>query len=419
MMNATVARIVELMFEDLEMSDEVQAIHDEVMNNCQERFDDLVACGMSEDEATAAVVESLKGMDEVLAAYPKKKTGATVEIDLDASDDSEDDKDSEPRKYAFSPDMVRTMVVETLSHNVEISESDDGMVHVECESEDIEVTLADGRLGIKYRGDGVQRTGKNSTAKMHAKGFHIDMEEGFDLRTLFDKISVSLREMSENMHIKIGLDDTVEIKVPSDLYLESVHIATTSGDVEIRSMDDLLHARRVTITSASGDVTLENNIIEELSINSTSGDIEINNEEHHTMRSLRVRTTSGEIEGEIYTDSCEMNTISGDMDLEGRYGALTVGSTSGDVTVRADVRQMRFRSVSGDMELNFDSREIESIQGQTVSGDVDVRLPGGMTVSEFKTHSTSGDSNCSVSHGSGENSVRININTVSGDIDVR
>ena len=319
MMNATVARIVELMFEDLEMSDEVQAIHDEVMNNCQERFDDLVACGMSEDEATAAVVESLKGMDEVLAAYPKKKTGATVEIDLDASDDSEDDKDSEPRKYAFSPDMVRTMVVETLSHNVEISESDDGMVHVECESEDIEVTLADGRLGIKYRGDGVQRTGKNSTAKMHAKGFHIDMEEGFDLRTLFDKISVSLREMSENMHIKIGLDDTVEIKVPSDLYLESVHIATTSGDV----------------------------------------------------------------------------------------------------TVRADVRQMRFRSVSGDMELNFDSREIESIQGQTVSGDVDVRLPGGMTVSEFKTHSTSGDSNCSVSHGSGENSVRININTVSGDIDVR
>lgn len=418
MMNATVARIVELMFEDLEMSDEVQAIHDEVMNNCQERFGDLVACGMEEDEAIAAVVESLKGMDEVLSAYPKKNTGMKVVIDLDAPSAS-GEEDSELQKYAFSPDMIRTMAVEVMSHDVEISESDDELVHVECADKDVEVTLVDGRLGVKYRGEGVQRKGKNGTAKVQAKGFHIDMEEGFDLRTLFDKISDGLREMSENIHIKMGVDDTVEIKVPSGLYLESVRIATTSGDVEIRSMDDLLHARSVSITSASGDVTLENNIIEELSINSTSGDIEINNEEEHTMRSLRVRTTSGEIEGEMYADSCEVNTISGDMDLEGRYATLTLGTTSGDVTVRADVQDMRFRSVSGDMDLTFDSREIENVQGHTVSGDVNVRLPGGMTVAEFKTHSTSGDANCSVPHGSGEGSVRINISTVSGDIDVR
>ena len=34
-MNATVARIVEIMFQDTEMSEEVQALRDEVMNNCQ------------------------------------------------------------------------------------------------------------------------------------------------------------------------------------------------------------------------------------------------------------------------------------------------------------------------------------------------------------------------------------------------
>ena len=48
-MNATVQRIVELLFEDLEMSAEVQAIKDEVMNNCQERYEDLLAQGLSED----------------------------------------------------------------------------------------------------------------------------------------------------------------------------------------------------------------------------------------------------------------------------------------------------------------------------------------------------------------------------------
>ncbi len=415
-MNATVARIVELMFEDLEMTDEVQAIHDEVMNNCQERFEDLLACGMSEDDATAAVVESLKGMDEVLAAYPKKSAGSKIEINLDKSDTSEE---PEVWRHAFSPEALSSMVVETLHHSVEISASEDDLVHVEFKDKDIAVTQENGQLSVKYRGEGSKRMGKNSSAKVHAKGFHIDMEEGFDLRTLFDKISVGLREMSESMNIKFGLDDAVEIQLPGDLYLQSLRVATTSGDVEIRDMDTCLNARNVTITSASGDVTLENTVIEELSIQTTSGDVEINNEEQDTMRSLRVRTTSGEIEGEMFADQCEINTISGDMDLEGRYDVLTVGSTSGDVTVRADVRDMRFRSVSGDMDLTFDSWEIEHIQGQTVSGDVDVRLPDGMTVAEFKTRSTSGDSNCSVPHGSGEGSVRINISTVSGDIDVQ
>ena len=56
-MNATVARIVEIMFQDTEMSEEVQALRDEVMNNCQERYNDMVARGLSEDAAIAAVRE--------------------------------------------------------------------------------------------------------------------------------------------------------------------------------------------------------------------------------------------------------------------------------------------------------------------------------------------------------------------------
>ena len=55
MMNDTVARIVEIMFQDVEVNDEVTAIRDEVMNNCQERYNDLVNAGISEDDAIAAV----------------------------------------------------------------------------------------------------------------------------------------------------------------------------------------------------------------------------------------------------------------------------------------------------------------------------------------------------------------------------
>ena len=71
-MNDTVARIVDLMFENTEMTEEVAALRDEVMNNCQERFFDLVESGVSEDDASSAVVESLKGMEDVVNQYQRK-----------------------------------------------------------------------------------------------------------------------------------------------------------------------------------------------------------------------------------------------------------------------------------------------------------------------------------------------------------
>ena len=37
-MNASVRRIVELVFQDVELTDEVRALREEVMNNCQERY---------------------------------------------------------------------------------------------------------------------------------------------------------------------------------------------------------------------------------------------------------------------------------------------------------------------------------------------------------------------------------------------
>ena len=74
-MNATVERIVNLLFEDLQESEEVIALREEVMNNCQERYRDLRAQGLGEDDAIGQVVESLKGMEEMLASYPKKKAG--------------------------------------------------------------------------------------------------------------------------------------------------------------------------------------------------------------------------------------------------------------------------------------------------------------------------------------------------------
>ena len=71
-MNQTVKRIVDLLFEDTVENEETKALHEELMNNCQEHYEDLIKRGLTEDEATGEVVDSLKGMKDVIDQYPKK-----------------------------------------------------------------------------------------------------------------------------------------------------------------------------------------------------------------------------------------------------------------------------------------------------------------------------------------------------------
>ena len=77
-MNQTVKRIVDILFQDVVENEETQALHEELMNNCQEHYQDLIDRGLSEDEAVGEVVESLKGMKDVIAQYPKKETPAAA-----------------------------------------------------------------------------------------------------------------------------------------------------------------------------------------------------------------------------------------------------------------------------------------------------------------------------------------------------
>ena len=71
-MNATIQGIIDHMFKDTAVTAETRALHEELLNNCLEHYDDLIARGMSDTEAIDAVVDSLKGMKEVIDEYPKK-----------------------------------------------------------------------------------------------------------------------------------------------------------------------------------------------------------------------------------------------------------------------------------------------------------------------------------------------------------
>lgn len=131
MRNETVERIVNLLFQDVEMTDEVQALYDETMSNCQERYQDMTSRGLSDDDAIAAVVESLKGMEDVISQYPKKSESPEAEEAPKSAEVPVDDGgDGEQTDFTFHPADIGRIEMTMVCDDVHLEESPDGDVHV-------------------------------------------------------------------------------------------------------------------------------------------------------------------------------------------------------------------------------------------------------------------------------------------------
>ncbi len=393
-MNDTVARIVEIMFQDVEMNDEVAAIRDEVMNNCQERYTDLVNSGMDEDNAISAVIESLNGMDEVLAPY-KRKAAPT--------------QDGQCKwYYVFNDTEVQTIDLNLVNEDVTIEPSKDNMYHVKWDGEETPLVQCDVANGVMK----IDRKPGESVGRREKKQVHIhidDDDNSFDslddafegLGRSVDNTLKSVGEMLRNLFTGKGdgarvsfhfSEGGVTIQIPASARPE-LKLLTTSGDMSIR------------------DVALNT-----LNMTTTSGDINVDLNEDQDMPYAAIRTTSGDVDATIFAAQASFTTISGDLEIEGRYGKLHTGSTSGDVDVRADVVAMSFKSISGDMDLVFDSDELREVTGSTISGDVDVSLPSGIGTVGIRTQSRSGDIHTHCNTNGYGPTVNGSISTISGDI---
>ena len=136
-MNQTVKRIVDLLFEDTVENEETRALHEELMNNCQEHYEDLISRGLSEEEATGEVVDSLKGMKDVIDGYPKKSGAAQP-------------KEEKPAGLSRTFAGIDSLQAETTDQEICVSPSADGAVHVYCDDpEGMTCEQSGGRLVIK------------------------------------------------------------------------------------------------------------------------------------------------------------------------------------------------------------------------------------------------------------------------------
>jgi hypothetical protein len=370
-MNQTVKRIVDILFQDVVENEETMALHEELMNNCQEHYQDLVDRGLSEDEAVAEVVESLKGMKDVIAQYPKKAASTTSAAG-----------EAEGKSWTFSG--VDCLRVETSDQDIYVSPSEDGMIHVYCDDPE----------GLTAEQSGKRLIITGAKKKDHVSPV-FEMEEGEEitLSGILNMVGKAIRSVASTIVSVNGAP--IRIEVP-DGQMEEIELNSRSGDIQC----SCAMARKMTVKSTSGDVKMDpetEKTAEKLTVSTVSGDAEIH---------------GSALDGEI-------SSMSGDVTADGVFETLEIKSTSGETAFTGSVLELTISSISGDTDVTIENKTLRRINAKSTSGDVEINLPEGLTGIHAECSTVSGDCLSRVSDAGSAAVVQIRAKSVSGDVTVQ
>lgn len=170
-------------------------------------------------------------------------------------------------------------------------------------------------------------------------------------------------------------------------YNKSLKISTVSGDGNIDLSS--LNLNNVSINTTSGDFEIKKLSALTANLSSVSGDMSIN--ESFTGNELKMKSTSGDLDVDTPSGRTEMTTVSGTINFSSYNnikGSLDAKTTSGEVEISM-----------GDIPFN--------LEGNTASGDFDISKKYNANISR---------KHISISNG---NDYSIRVSTVSGDLDMR
>ena len=368
-MNQTVKRIVDLLFEDTVENEETNALHEELMNNCQEHYEDLIRRGLNEEEATEEVVDSLKGMKDVIAEYPKKNSGTAQSRTEETAGGS----------WTFAG--IDRLTAETTDQDIAVSPSPDGAVHVFCDDpEGLTCECNGSRLIIK----GVKKREKFTAP------FGMNDGEEISLSGILNRVGQAIR----NVAVSFVNGAPIRIEIPEG-GMEEIELNSRSGEVN----SSCAFARNMTARS-------------------TSGDIKLDPETEKTAMNLLVSTVSGEADVSGSAMTAEVSSMSGDVTVDGVYETLRIKSTSGDADFSGSVIELTASSVSGDADITIENTTLKLIDAHSTSGDVEITLPAGLPGVHAECSTVSGEVLSRVSDAGAGAAVQIRAKSISGDVRV-
>ncbi len=220
------------------------------------------------------------------------------------------------------------------------------------------------------------------------------------------------RRWYEYLQISIGIQyNPLTVEIPNNAW-ENISINTSSGDIYFSEID----CEKLETKSSSGEVKVNNiNARSEFSVNTSSGDIELLN---MSTGKLSVENSSGETEisGVNTSSDMKIKSSSGDISVKecGLSYQLIIDTSSGE-TELSDIaaNNMTINSKSGDVE--FSRTDAFDYKIKTSSGNVEGTIKGDENTFSFDTDTSSGDISVP-SQSSGDR--LFTAKTSSGDIEI-
>lgn len=274
--------------------------------------------------------------------------------------------------------------------------------------------LTVGSFALGYRVDPTCSVGclrQNLAFALSDVPVNVNLAQSFDTSKSAIQM-LKLQSVSANIHVKPSINNDVTISLkgvvknpPENFDSKNLMSATLSGEMLEVEVESKIRSLKI----KSSDLVLEIGIPID------------------AKRQVFVQTVSGDVKfDQVVVESLNLNTVSGDVESESvRAKEFKVKTVSGDVDIDA-TSPVSFKTVSGDVKLRLNNLS-NSLQGQSVSGDVSVKLsPKADAQVQLKT--VSGDiasklslqdslsSKRSLTGALGKGTHQLQITTMSGEI---
>lgn len=359
-------------------SEEKLELIEELSENLYQRYQELTASGLSEEEALNQAMDYLGDVDELLAwlEQPHEEPGQNAGSGFDWDDFSQSIGEAVNKAVNAAVDLGNQGIAAAKDFSQQIRERyPDGILHftvsgrsqpVDCTSIDPErVRALDVRL-------------QNGDVNLH---FSEDPESPIIISGDTEKIQTALREdgvlslcqgntASSFFLFNRGIGSSdIDICLPRKKW-DSIGITTTNGDI---SLADGLECDLLTVGATNGDLDCGASRCGRMVLHLVTGDITC----REAAGDLCASTKSGDIEVSGRLNQCALASASGDARFQGSCRELKCSSTSGDVDVQllSLPQNAELKAISGDCTLRLPAGEGFQVHYHTVSGSFRSALP--------------------------------------------
>lgn len=415
-MNRIETKIIVMVTNKLAAAKECDAkteLIEELSENLYQRYLDLTAAGVPEQEALQQTMDSLGDVRELLEylAYLSEEDGGAKivnEVTLQGLEPLQVEVPEMPRIEWQEPlgghgngeqrQRTSSYNKRNWSQSINTDKLEKGIEDI------VNMAMSAARGAVDIASDVTRNISENMTKTFKnfefSGDFHFEREEdkekshseipcdqihSLDVNLFNGDIRLEVEDEAENIMLT-GDMGNVDFSVVEDGVLRVRQRNTAGGsvifgrgigwaDLDIRI--PFKSWKRIGLQSTAGDISLEDSLVcDALYMNTKSGDVTLDGGSSliHAEK-MAVRTLSGDVNASGLVGSLYINSTSGDVTVEeSQLKTCGVISTSGDVSVECDVNELNCSSASGDVEITAMGQMPASIKAATTSGDVRLEM---------------------------------------------